>query len=256
MKKTLSIVMPVRIDTDERFENLRTVLAWIDQLGCPIIVLEADVEARLADLYAQYQHVEWAFAKDVEPVFHRTKYINHLLHRVKTPLAAVWDADIILPLEQVIAAVRMTCEKQLTIAYPYFGTFSMMTEEESAVFRLKRDPSMLRSDQFKPLMGRRSCGGVYIVDCNSYFSIGGENEKYHGWGPEDAERLRRAQIMGKRVEWLPQGTAFHLYHRYNISEKMDNNLNLHAMRKEFVRECCMNAEEMHDYIHHELLSYK
>ena len=47
LKSQLTLVFPVRIDCEERRENLRVVLRQLDGLGCRMLVLEADAVLRL-----------------------------------------------------------------------------------------------------------------------------------------------------------------------------------------------------------------
>lgn len=49
LKSQLTLVFPVRIDCEERRENLRVVLRQLDGLGCRMLVLEADAVPALGD---------------------------------------------------------------------------------------------------------------------------------------------------------------------------------------------------------------
>lgn len=254
MDGIFSVVMPVRIDWDERLENLKAVLAWTDKIGCPIIVLEADKEPHCRFAETDYKHTEYIFVEDSAAVFHRTKYINILLRHVHTTVVAVWDVDMIIPLEYVGLTIDMIVKDKYTMFYPYSGIFYSLPKEISDTFRKNLDLNNLLFRKFKTMVGRRSCGGIYFVNREEYLSIGGENEKYVGWGPEDSERLRRTWIMGKKAGWLPSGPAYHLYHERDLWQEHENHPNLIEMRKEFVRECSMNRVEMQEYIRTELLA--
>lgn len=70
-------------------------------------------------------------------------------------------------------------------------------------------------------------------------SIGGENERFTGWGPEDAERMRRCRILGHKVNWIDHGIMFHLAHPKSSNSSYFNQDMADMMRKEFVRVCCM-----------------
>ena len=49
LKSQLTLVFPVRIDCEERRENLRVVLRQLDGLGCRMLVLEADAVPALGE---------------------------------------------------------------------------------------------------------------------------------------------------------------------------------------------------------------
>ena len=44
--------------------------------------------------------------------------------------------------------------------------------------------------------GPNSVGGAFLVNKNVYIKYGGENQHFYGWGPEDAERCKRMEILG------------------------------------------------------------
>lgn len=250
MEKAFTIIIPVRMDSDERRRNLETVLHWIAPLNVPVLLLEADAQSGLDFYKEKFPNLEYIFVFDENKVFHRTKYINVLLRKAKTEIVAVWDADIIVPYPQVKETVDILAAGINTIMYPYDGKIIMLPSDVSNGFRENMNLEVVERLSLPPLLGRRSCGGIYFVNKTLYFSIGGENENYIGWGPEDAERLRRALIMGHRVEWLSAGSAYHLYHATSSINFLASALT--EMRKEFIRECSMDREEMQQYINSEM----
>ncbi len=252
MGNILTIVIPVRIDTDDRKNNLKAVLTWMQQTGCRILVLEADNTPLLKSIVAAYSQVEYLFVEDNDHIFHRTKYINTLLQYATSRYVAVWDADVIVHPSQVAQTIEKMEKDNYVLGYPYSGKFYMLNEDQSVRFRKDFNLSALHPKSLTSLMGRPACGGVYIVDRKAYLSIGGENEKFKGWGPEDAERLRRTQIMGLKAGWLSGKPLYHLHHKRNPHDLSDSNPNLLAMRKEFIRECCMTQDEMANYIMNEM----
>lgn len=252
MKHVYTIAIPVRIDSEDRLENLRTVLAWVMTFGCPIVVLEADKESMLQDIVKPYQQVEYLFFPDQEEIFHRTKYINILLRHIQTDVVAIWDADVIIPLHQCQHAVLQIMEQGVTLAYPYNGIFRLLSPKQSVQFRMHMDILLLQSMKVEPLMGRTACGGAYFVDRRKYMVAGGENEKFVGWGPEDAERLHRIQILGQKAVWTTGGPLYHLHHGRDVYNTDATRENLLRMRKEFVKECCMDHIEMQSYVAEEM----
>lgn len=252
MNTSFTIIMPVRIESEERLKNLESTLHWIDCHGGNVIVLEADKKRHLLNLEKSYKGIKYLFVRDENEIFHRTRYINTLLHHTQTDYVAVWDADIIIPFEQIWNALEIIQSQQYTIVYPYDGTVIMLSPEQTETFRRHFDLEQIDRLKLTPLLGRRSCGGLHIVNRAKYISIGGENEKYIGWGPEDAERLRRTIIMGHGVCWLPYGTLYHLHHTRQMKQQAASNPLLIQMRREFVRECSMNKEEMQNYIQTEM----
>lgn len=246
IKQLLTIVMPVRIDSDERKANLRAVLSYISRLGCRIIVLEADSEPKLQD-EDWVRLAEYIFVKDESSVFHRTKYINHLLHKAETDIVSVWDADILVSYDQVLEAVSIILQG-CTIAYPYNGEYVMLSEQESGMARQMFNVEHLKSKRMQSIFGRSFCGGVFLVHRKRYLDCGGENERFTCWGPEDAERLRRVSILGHKVSWTITGQAYHLNHPRGKNSNFYTNDVAIRLRKELAKVCSMSKEQLCEYI--------
>lgn len=249
IKDLLTFAIPFRIDSEERFRNLCAVLKWLSPLGCKVFLLEADEEKKVqVDLLERKELIEYSFVKDTKMCFHRSCYINQLLRMANTKIVSVWDTDIIADYRNIREAVRLIVEKNVTLSYPYCGKFIMLTPECSVQFLKDADISKWDAKNLSPIFKRPFCGGAYFVDKNKYLQIGGENEKFTGWGPEDAERLRRTQITGCQVAWISEGNAYHLWHpRKGNSTFFDEDTCI-AQRKELVKVCSMDKSELLEYI--------
>ena len=245
-KQKVTIVMPIRIDSEERKENLRTVLSHINRLNCRVLLLEADSEPQL-DKEEWIRETDYQFVRDTSPIFHRTRYINMLLREAPTDIISVWDADILVAYEQVFETVSLI-EQGYTIAYPYNGEYVMLSDYDSKMIRKNFDIEYLRSRRMESVFGRRFCGGIFFVNRERYFECGGENENFTGWGPEDAERLRRVSILGHDVCWTKTGQAYHLYHPRGKNSDFHEEEVAIRLRKELTHVCSMDAEELKKYI--------
>lgn len=249
LKDILTFVIPTRIDSEERLRNLYAVLRWLMPLGCKILLLEADTQkhVHLETLNAK-SSIEYSFIQDSNPCFHRTRYINQLLRAAKTKVVSVWDTDIIADYSNIHEAVRLIVEQEMTLTYPYNGKYIMLSPEETLCFLKDQDIKLWESKNLSSVFERPFCGGAYFVDKERYLQIGGENEKFIGWGPEDAERLRRTQIMGYKTAWTSKGSAFHLWHPRNKNSSCFDDATAIAIRKEFVKVCSMDFSELQAYI--------
>ena len=80
-----------------------------------------------------------------------------------------------------------------------------------------------------------------------HLQSGGENEHFYGWGPEDAERVKRMKILGLPV-YRASGPLFHLYHpRKENSWYGSADIEL-KNRQEFLTVCSMTRSELQKYI--------
>ena len=165
----------------------------------------------------------------------------------QTEIVAIWDADVLVDYCQILEALY-EIRLGATIAYPYDGRFVMLSEELSTQMRSKVDFDYLRNLKMSPFLGRKLCGGAYLVHRQRYLQCGGENEYFTGWGPEDAERLHRVKILGHKVCHISSGELFHLYHPRGVNSNYQSACDSRQLREEFVRVCCMLPSELKAYI--------
>lgn len=244
----LTIVIPVRIDSKERKENLDVVLfSLLNTTNAFIIILEADTEQRY---YCNEinNRLNYLFVQDNNPIFHRTHYLNNLLNLSKTNIVGVWDTDVILDGSQINEAVK-AIKNGITFCYPYDGRFLFLGIEQSN--KIRKDVLTFLHD--KPCseletlcIGRPSAGGAFVVNKQRYLKDGGENENFYGWGPEDAERLKRMEILNEPIKRI-QGFLFHMYHPRGINstcglERDKNNI------QELIKICQMRKDQLQEYI--------
>lgn len=249
MLNHLTIVVPVRIDAPERMENLQAMLRWMSAWNIPAIVLEGDSKPRLSEekLRQWSPMVKYVFYEDLSSVFHRTYYINRLIQMVQTTLVGVWDSDVIVSHIGVSEAYRQVLNNPFTIAYPYDGRFIMHSPHTSNLFRERIDLEVFEGEN-SSCIGRPSCGGAYVIHRDAYWSIGGENERFVGWGLEDAERLHRCQILGWQIYRSGKSALHHLYHPCISIKEPSFEDRLRAMREEFLLECALSSSQLKEYI--------
>jgi len=97
--KDLTFIIPLRIDTEERKENLLMVIEYLlNNYDTTIMVLEADIEEKVN----LPEKVNKVFIKDNDPVFHHSRYRNYMIRKAITPFIALWDADALAPVDQVL----------------------------------------------------------------------------------------------------------------------------------------------------------
>ena len=244
----LTIVIPVRMDSKEREENLRAILPYlISYTYATILVMEVDEEQKFF-LKNTDKRIKYYFKKDTDVIFHYTRYRNELLIRSETNIVAIWDADVFLTVSQLKAGIEWV-KKGVTMCIPYDGRAFYLSPEDSINARknLYRYINNCEEESLIPLLGRSSVGGVFIINKQRYLQAGGENENIYGWGPEDVERVKRMEILEEPVERV-SGPLFHLYHPRGINstfgydERDRNNVN------ELIKVCRMSTEELRKYI--------
>lgn len=247
--KDTTIVIPVRIDSSERKRNLDTTLKWIcEQTDATVLIVEADSEKQ-CDIKEETDKVSYFFKTDTEQIFYRTRYLNKLIKMAQTPIVGIWDADVIVPAEQMEKAVIAIRKGIAAIAYPYDGTFRLLDDEISDKFNKRPDISILfnETETYPPYTNRPSFGGAFFVNRDIYLQSGGENENFFGWGPEDIERVIRMEILGY-PPYRVNGPLFHLWHPVGNSSGIKSSTQQKKNKQELIKVSGMYKSELETYI--------
>lgn len=247
--KDMTFCIPVRIESPYRMQNLRTLLNYLSRsIDTNYIVLEADQQA-LFENDTDVENLSYVFVKDEDTIFHRTKYINQMICMAKTPYAAIWDTDAIAPIIQIEEAYCALQKSDNTMIYPFSGAFIALNELISLYFHKSLDINCISVPNLPSsfFYGFYSVGGAYMIHVAKYLKAGGENEFFYGWGPEDAERNARIQILELGVKRI-EGPMYHLFHTRGVNSRDSNMENILNSRKELCKICGMTKMELYDYV--------
>ena len=211
--KDFTFLIPIRIDSIIRMENILMSISYLLQnFDTNIIVLEAAdynnrVLSKLLDKRVQYMFIE-----DKDPVFYRTKYLNIMTLKSATSFLGIWDADVIIPKQQIIDSI-LKLREGYEIAYPYDGQFYDTSDIIREYYFRKKSINTLIKNKGKMSMiyGGYAKGGAMFVNKLAYMQAGMENENFYGWGPEDWERHERWQVLDYKIH-CSNGCLFHLTH--------------------------------------------
>lgn len=242
----VTFVIPVRIDSPERKENLDVVLDRLSKRKqSKIIVLEAD-NAPKYRVSENYPNVTYRFVEDNNPIFYRTKYLNELLREADTSIVGVWDTDVIVPDDQIDYSIADIQNGKAVMSFPYDGRFNLCSLEDSFVFRNNRLIDFLEEKEYSNRF-LHSVGGAFLVHKDYYLEAGGENEHFYGWGMEDMERVKRMEIVGLPVS-RASGALYHLFHSRNENSRFYSPRLEEESRKEFLKVCSMCKDQLKHYI--------
>lgn len=242
----VTFIIPVRIDSSERRENLNVVLDLLSKRKrSKIIVLEADNDSKYR-VPGNCLNVTYRFVKDDNPIFYRTKYLNELLREADTSIVGIWDTDVIVPNDQIDCSIADIRNGKAVMSFPYDGHFNMCSMEDSFIFRDNRLIEFLKGKEHSDCF-IHSVGGAFLVHKEHYLKAGGENEHFYGWGMEDMERVKRMEIVGFPVS-RAGGALYHLFHyRYENSRFYSSRLEEES-REEFLKVCGLNKDQLKHYI--------
>lgn len=211
----LTIIIPVRIDSVVRLENIISVVSYLrHNLNTNIMILEASYYNNRILKKLLTSDVEYYFIEDKDPIFYRTHYLNYMAEKVQTEYLAIWDTDVIVPQNQIIDSIMHLRNGSADVAYPYDGNFLDTTKIIRYLYINSNNINVLNINKKKMIQiygNQKMKGGAIIINSHKYKMAGMENENFYGWGPEDLERYACWKTLGYSI-YMSTGCLFHLTH--------------------------------------------
>jgi len=216
----VTFLIPIRIDSEERRENLDIILNYlVSKFNTHIILLEDDKEQKYY-IKKSYKNIKYIFHKNNDFIFYRTKLLNVLCRQAATPIIVNYDTDVLLHEDQYVLSAELIRNKICDLCYPYNGYFYDVPRQLV--------PDILCSLSMKGinindciLLDTESYGGCVFFNKVSYIKGGMSNEKFISWGPEDREiyiRFSKLNYQVKRID----GVLYHLSHNRGINSCEEN----------------------------------
>lgn len=231
-----TFIIPVAYDHNDRMANLNLSIQHIQSsFDANIHVIEqGGTKFSYVEDFAGYTFCQYK-------EFHRTKMINKVAKFIRTPYCVNYDADVLLNPVQIWYSVKVL-RNGGEIVYPYDGNFKNIPRENHQ--RLATNLHWLIGRGFNGPI--ESWGGAIFMNRESFLKVGGENEKFISWGPEDAERFTRFLKMGLKVDRL-KGSLYHLEHYRGVNSGRRNRY-LEANRAEWHKIRLMDPDDLRAYI--------
>jgi SAM-dependent methyltransferase len=241
----LTFTIPVYYDHDHRKQNLDLVLYMLmSTLDTNFIVCEwGGDKFRYTAAWGTYMTLDDA------PYFHRTRMLNQMAEAAQTPYIANWDADVIIPPAQILAAVE-ALRAGADMVYPYDGGFARMRREDWwAKIQGARDIGIVRDTPFRHrAASHNSVGGAVMWNKESFVDGGMENQNFISFGPEDCERHDRFKALGYNIR-RTRGALFHMDHFVGPNSSPKNPHFKHNTEEiEKIRSLCPNRQALRAYI--------
>ena len=119
----LTIVIPVKIESSDRYNNIKTVLGYINHhFKTNIKIIEESNDVSKLDFLDSLDNlsIDYKFyqVKDSVP-YHRTKYLNEMIFSTKTKVVSNYDSDVFFPVETYVNVVKSIVNEDFDFVYPY-----------------------------------------------------------------------------------------------------------------------------------------
>lgn len=244
MNDQLTIVIPIKIDHEDRLRNIDISINYLRHyFECDIIICEQDVDSKLVDICEKYncRHI----FIETDEFFNKLKLVNIAVREVTTQVFALYDADALLRPEQLKGATQAITSGRAQMVYPYDGNFYDVPEK---FFSIINDTKDLTKIDLKEciLFNPNSVGGCVMFDREHYWKCGGSNENFRSVGYDDPEMYSRFQKLGTKI-MRTQAPLWHLTH-WRGESSFNHNPHIEHNKSIYANVLNMTQEQLQSYV--------
>lgn len=206
-------VMPVRLDSLDRLENLLEVTRYLHERLCvpQILVVENDHQPKLVAHLSDRPYIRYLFVQSDDRPWNKSRVINTALPWVTTRAMAIWDTDAVVSLGQLRMSVRGIVDEGRAAAIPFESMYHVPRKYIQQVREGRLDYNRAVEDQIFQIKrgGGQAC---FVVNTALFRHARGANELFWGWGGEDDEMLiRMHKLFGGITQ--ARGPLIHIAHQ-------------------------------------------
>lgn len=235
--KNTTFIIPLRIEHPDRYRNAKTVLGFLNHhLETNVFIYEISESGQTKlDFLGELTNLKikhWVRDPEKLPknpdleIFYRTKYLNIMLDEVQTPVVVNYDIDVLIRPEFYEECQNMILDKEADVIYPFkfgpkgqirvlegFDYESFITGGYDLDYVVRYGPMNYYDAEY---------GHCIFFNSETYKKLGGENENFISYGPEDKERGVRFSRLGYNVKWITKSIVHHFEH-YRGQDSGSNN---------------------------------
>lgn len=237
----LTYIFPIRIDSNERLENINTNINYLKKLFNPNIIIAEDKTNKINrdDIIK--------INTDFNDLFYKTKIINNAVKNTKSKFIAIIDADLFFNKNDYEEAYIKIKNNEYDFIFGYNG--ECWNYDRGFIQTLNENiiNENIHYNQYKmQLMNQNAVGGSIWCSKEIFFEIGGQNENMISWGFEDNEFINRIQKLEKRF-YRTSGFTYHLNHP-RTENSSDSNPHIENNKIEYIKVDSLNKEDLIKYI--------
>jgi predicted glycosyltransferase involved in capsule biosynthesis len=254
----LSIIIPFQYDSEDRLQNLETILRYFSMhfKNTDVHIIEGGKSSHSARLQAP--NITYTYVGTTS-YFHKTAYLNIGAKQSKRPYLAFYDTDVICKPTGFIEALNHIKNPTTPFAFPHNGVFLNIKNPTKQhfidQFNFNALPSFIptkvgETQNHVECIHLKSPGGATCFNRQFFLQTGGYNEKFISWGWEDDEIVTRFTKLG----FPPIRTSTPCYHLHHKRGPNSSNTHVHFKQnfKEFKHVYSLTPAEVGTYIQTQL----
>lgn len=224
-----SYLFTYRQSTKDRYQNLLTVLDWLNyfnkEIIFEVIIVEQDNESKLEIDKEKYHYpIKHVFAFNPQ-LFNRSWGFNIAVKNAIYDKLFFADSDMIVNHEFIIQAV-VALDKDYDVISPFKSLIDLTLDETNSLNLNSFTYNIDRPHRG----GMNFCSGIVAYTKKVHETVYGWDERFEGWGGEDDIQLFKLSQLCKLG--MLNNNCFHLHHQRskldgtNQHPKYRNNLAL------------------------------
>lgn len=215
---TAVAIVPYRVDlSGNRRINAEAVLRWLSELNITVLLSEhAEQPDRELSVPAGVIRV---FTESTGS-FNKACAINRGFSASTDDVIAIVDADTLMDSRTFMATLNRVASHDDVIR-PFSRLIELAEDQRDTYLQSAVLPQPAQTDRDDSRNGDviPLCGGIVIMQRARYFSVGGMDERFQGWGGEDDALSAAFVRTGATVKVLKNEPAFHLWHDRDIRSR-------------------------------------
>ncbi|MGA8260694.1 MAG: glycosyltransferase family 2 protein [Arenicellales bacterium] len=204
-------IIPFRAQGPDRWLNLLATVAWYSGLeNTELLLVEQDEQPGI-DQSALPERVRHLFLYN-RGLFNKSWAFNVAAMNTRGEVLAFVDADVLVEVS-VIQACFEECLGGIQAINPYSALLDLDEERTGLLRRTGRIEGRGEDTFNRDYKGEYLCfcGGAYVVRSDAYIELGGQDERFAGWGGEDDAMSIKLKLL-RNIAVNRNAVAYHLFH--------------------------------------------
>jgi len=222
-----TFIIPVRIDNEKRLKNLKFTIQNLNyHFENKVIIAELDFNSKI-NFEGNFDKILF---KPDKKFFDRNKMMNELYQFIDTKYIFINECDVILNPLGIVDCYNKLKSNLFQFCLPFNGIPIWLNESSSVnyydsnklpvVWKHVFGIENLLDESFFEItkVNCKHLGFSYMLDYETFKSVGLENENFRNWGYEDLERVARFVKFGNKV-YHSNYYCYHLWHPRSENKK-------------------------------------
>lgn len=252
---SLSLVIPLRVDGEDRLENLDATSKYIKRYlkGAELILVECDRASAIPD-FIKERFNRYILIESEGP-FSKSRCMNSGLFECTRPIVGFYDVDVLVHPAAIEWSLNIISAGRHPIVVPFNGVFVDITGDLRRTVITSLSVQALAHEKVNEINQRPNAtarivdGGIFLADRDVIMSEGGYNHKMVSYGWEDLEVLLRLEKLGYYRAYASTN-LIHLDHSRGPDSVRNEHFNRN--RDEYLRVRRMSRSGLRNYIDNEL----